>query len=554
MVVDAASSIALTCAAVRFGSPRVLFDELRPAFRRLIVPVLVVLPVIFALVWLGFEVRTGDEVRYYGLFAIDLGNLASTVSALRAAPMLPLSFISGSGPLAYHWLYFVLPAMLANFLGARIPSANALILMNLVMAALFVHTVTAVAAWFNPKLPARSAIWAALLVLFAPFTVYFYQTAAARFPTGWFAMPTRNHLLLSPLNSVISFGNNTFALVLALITIVSLERWNREGRISDALFGVIALAAMIGYSVTLVFSMGITLLVWTLMGRVRKPLLALTLAVLVGAAAGALFFAMGLLTTGGSRHIAVGFDNGQFVRMVIFGMAPLWGVLVLGGVRRSSLNIFHVLIAACLAVPTLLYNSGSETSATDFSMKTASLLAIAFAPLLAAAIEGLRAGDVPRWRRGAAVLLALLGVAQSCAFILQFPWYRATRPAAHAASIPADYHDALVWLRDHSPRQSIAVDPQSLNERDVLYAMMIGERRVWLPTIYTDKVLIAGFHADERREIWRAFAAGDRAAARTIASEADYLIMRGGTDSGDWRLVRPGTWNVFESAIRNPHG
>jgi hypothetical protein len=554
MVFDSASSVALTFAAVRFGSPRVFFDELRPAFRRLVVPVLVVLPAIFALVWLGFEVRAGDEVRYYGLFAIDLGNLSSTVSALKASPMLPLSDVSGSGTLAYHWLYFVLPAMLADFLGARIPAANALILMNLVMAALLVHTVTAIAQWFNPKSSPRSAVWAALLVLFAPFTVYFYQTAASRFPMTWFAMPTRNHLLLSPLNSVISFGNNTFAIVLALVTIVSLERWNREGRISDALFGVIALSVMTGYSITLVFSIGGTLLVWMLLGRVRKPLLALTLAVLAGGAAGALFLAIGLLTTGGSRHIAVGFDNGQFMRMVFFGMTPLWGVLVLGGVRRSSLSIFHVLIAVCIAVPTLLYNSGSETSATDFSMKTASLLAVAFAPLLPAAIERLRAGCLPRWRSGAALLLTLLGIAQSCAFILQFPWYRATRPATHAASVPADYHDGLVWLRDHSPPQSIVVDPEGIKERDVLYAMMIGERRVWLPTFYTDKVLIAASHAGDRREIWRAFAAGDRGAARTIASEADYLIMRGSTSSSDWRLVRPGTWNVFESTIRNPHG
>ena len=555
VIVDAASSLTLTLAAAKFASPRLLLDELRPALRRLVIPALVVLPLIFALAWLGFEVRAGDDVRYYGLFAVDLGNLASTVSALRASPILPLSFISGSGPLAYHWLYFVLPAMLSGFLGGSIPSANALILVNLLIAALFVYTLNTVAAWFNPKLPARSTRWATLLVLFAPFTVYFYQTAATRFPVGWFALPVRNHLLLSPVASMITFGNNTFAVVLALVTIVSVEQWNRDGRISDAVFGVVALAAMIGYSITLVFSVGGTLLVWTLLGRVRKPFLALTLAVVAGGAAAALFFAMGLLTTGGSRHIAVAFDNGQFLKMVLFGMAPLWGVLILGSGRRFSPNIFHVLIAVSIAVPSLLLTSGSgETSATDFSMKTATLLAIAFAALLPASIENLRTGAVLRWRSAAALLLAVFGATQTGAFVLQFPWYRATRLATHAASVPSDYHDGLVWLRDHTPPGAIVVDPQGVRTREVLYALMIGERRVWLPTPYTDQVLIATLHAGERRAIWRAFAAGDRGASRTIASEADYLIVRGNINSGDWHLVRPGVWNVFESAIRNPRG
>jgi hypothetical protein len=555
MLVDASSSLALTIAALTLASPRALFEELRPALRRLAIPVLVVLPVIFALVWLGFEVRAGDVVRYYGLFAIDFGNLASVVSALRASPMLPLSFVSEAGGLAYHWLYFLLPAIFADFLGAHIPSANALILTNLLIAALFVHTVSAVAGWFHPRLTQRQISWSVGLVLLAPFTVYFYQAAATRFPIGWFALPGRNHLLLSPLASMVSFGNNTFALVLALLTMVELERWNRDGRVADALFGVVALAAVIGYSVTLVFSLAGALLVWMLFGRVRRPLLALMLAVVTGAAAGALFLIIGLLTTGGSRHVAVAFDNGQFFRMVLFGMAPLWGVVLLGGLRRSPLNIFHILIAVSIAVPSLLYTSGtSGGSLIDFSMKTASLVAVAFVVLLPPAIEQLGVGGVARWRSWAAVLLITLGVTQTCAFILQFPWYRIRHASGHAESIPAGYHEGLTWLRDHAPQRAIVVDPQGLLTRDVLYTLMVSERRVWLPTVYTDQVLIASPHVDERREVWRAFSAGDAAASHRIASEADYLIEQGSVHAPDWRLVRPGTWNVYESTIRKPRG
>jgi len=545
MVADVVSSLALTAGAWTFASPRALFDELRPSLRRVAIPVLIVLPVIFALVWLGFEVRSGDVVRYYGLFAIDFGNLTSALAMLRASPMLPLSPVSGGGSLAYHWLYFVLPATFGDFLGMHIPSPNALILTNLLIAALFVFALVTVAGWFQARVAPRYVSWSVAVMLFAPFTVYFYQTVATRFPIGWFALPGRNHLLLSPLASMISFGNNTFALVLVLLTSAELERWNREGRLADALFGVIALAAIIGYSVTLVFSLAGALLLWVLIGRVRRPILALTLAAATGAVAVLLFLRMGLLTTGGSRHLAIAFDNGQFFRMVLFGMAPLWGIVLLGGLGRTSLNFFHILIAVSLAVPALFYTSGTASSSlTDFSMKTASLIAVAFGMLLPPAIEHLAAGG---WRSWAAALLVTLGVAQTSAYVLQFPWYRVRNASGHSESIPAGYHEGLIWLRDHTPQQAIVVDPQGLQTQVVLYTVMVSERRVWLPTVYTDQVLIANSHVDERRDIWRAFTAGNPAASRRIAAEADYLIVPGRIASNDWRLVHPGAWNVYES-------
>jgi len=296
---DLAASILLTVIAIGFAQPRALFEELRPALRRSMIPVLILLPLFFVLVWLGFEVRVGNEVRYYGLLAVDFGNLAGVVSALRSSPMLPLSYVAGGGAFSYHWLYFTLPAMLSDFLGVTIPSTNALVLTNLLMAALLFHTIVTAVRWFNEEVSDRFAAGAAMVVVFAPFTTYFYQAAATRFPIGWFALPVRNHLLLSPLTSMLIFGNNTFALVLALFVTVALDRWNRDGRIGDAILGVIALAVAIGYSITLVFSLALTLMVWILLGRVRRPVVALALAVLSGASAVAIFFAIGLLTTGG---------------------------------------------------------------------------------------------------------------------------------------------------------------------------------------------------------------------------------------------------------------
>jgi len=546
VVTDVVASMALTFVALRFGSPRQLLEELR--LRRLAIPVLAVLPLIFALVWLGFDVRVGSEVRYYGLLAVDFGNLASVVSTIRLSPMLPLSYIDGGGSFSYHWLYFSLPAMLSDFLGATIPSANALILTNLLMAALLFHAIVVTARWFGAESNGRYALRAAAIVVFASFTTYFYQVAATRFPIGWFALPTRNHLLLSPLSSMLIFGNNTFALVLSLFVLIELDRWNRDGRLGDLLLGVTALALAIGYSVTLVFSLGLTLLVWTLLGKVRRPLVALGLAILAGACAAGIFFAIGLLASGASRHIAFGFDRGQFFRMVLFGLLPLWSVVILGG-GRPRWNIFHVLIVVSIAVPSLLYTTGSAGSMIDFSMKTGSLVAIAFTGLLAPALERLR-----RWRVWAATFVIALGLVQTSAFVLQFPWYRARQPAGHAYVIPAEYHDALIWIRDHTPQRSIVVDPQCLKTQEVLYTLMVGERRVWLPTVFTNEVLIVSASLRQRLAIWNAFVAGDVAAGRQIATEADYLIVRGNVVSPYWREVHHGAWSVFHSTARKGSG
>ena len=544
LVTDAVASLAMTFTAIRFASPRALLDEVRPELRRLAVPVLIVLPVVFALIWLGFEVRIGGEVRYYGLLAIDLGNLASVVSTLRISPMLPQSFVAGAGGLSYHWLYFTLPAMLADFFGATMPSANALILTNLLTAALLFHTIVTAVRWFNEQIGERFAVCAAAIVVFAPFTTYFYQAAATRFPIGWFALPTRNHLLLSPLNSAVTFGNNTFALVLALFVLIELERWNAGGRLGDALLGAIALAMMAGYSITLVFSLGLALVLWTLLGRVRRPVGVIALAMLVGICIAAMFFAAGILTTGGSRHVAAAFDRGQFFRMVLFGLAPLWVVVLLGG--RLRLNIFHAVIAAAIAVPSLLYTAGGAGSLIDFSMKTGSLVAIAFAPLLAPALQRLFENGVPRWRGWAAAFVILLGALQTAAYVLQFPLYRVRPPAGHAYAVTADYHDALIWIRHCTSRNAVVVDPQSQSTRDLLFPMMAAERRVWLPTPYTNEVLINASNVSQRLATWNAFAAGDANAARRIAAEADYLVLRGGAHSiSGWRLVRAGTWNVY---------
>src|SRR5260221_11436535 len=115
-------------------------------------------------------------------------------------------------------------------------------------------------------------------------------------------------------------------------------------------------------------------------------------------------------------------------------------------------------------------------------MKTGSLLAIAFAPLIAITIETWLSGRLARWRVIAAAMLVALGAIQKSAYILQFPYYRMTGSGAGGEAIPLDYYEALVCFRKHTPQRVIAVDPGGMTMRQVVPTLWIAERWAWLPT------------------------------------------------------------------------
>lgn len=549
-ITDVAVCVILIGAAMKFAAVGATLEELRPALKRSRFVVLLVLPLLFSVTWLGYAVRTGKDVLFQGLFAIDFGNLASAVAILRASPLMPVAAVTDGGPLTYHWLYFTLPATLADFCGAAIPASNALILCNLLMAALLVHALATVIVTRFPEIRQRTVQLAVAVILFAPFTTYYYQAAASRFSLGWLAMPTRNHLLLSPLNSMIVFGNNTFALVLVLFTGLQVERWNRERRLADLVLGTVALSMVIGYSVTLLFPLVAALLLWLALGRIERPLVVLVCAVVLGGMTLAMFFAIHVLASGGSRSAAVAFDRGQFLRTVVFGMLPLWGLLVMAG--RKALTFFHVLIITSIAVPSFLYVAGSQTGQIDFSMKTGSLMAIAFAPLIAVTIERWLSGMLPRWQAILASVLVALGAIQTSAYVLQFPYYRMTGSRSRSVIIPLDYYDALVWIRDHTPPRSIVVDPGGLTMSEELPTLWISERRVWLPTPNTEPFLVpvAGSSVPRRAALWDAFQhdPGNDEVARQIAGEANYLLVQRDVQSSFWIPVsRSGSWSIYRS-------
>jgi hypothetical protein len=476
----------------------------------------ITIPLSFAAVWTGYAVHAGSETRYYGLFAIDFGILASSVASLRASPLLPESFVAGGGRLVYHWLYFAFPATV------QIPAVNALELTNLIVACLLFYAVTRL----------TGSRLAAAIALFAPFSFYYLQVAAARLGLS---MPERNSLLLSPLNSMLAFGNNTFALVLVCVAMLYLERWNRGGAKRDAAIACAALVLVPGYSITLVFPLALWLLILFVIGDIRRRVTALLIAAAAGVAGFALLLALGVI--GGAsagRHLGIAFDGGAYALMIVFGMLPLWVIAAMGVSRRT--RIPAILALCCAVVPMLLYLPGSPTGMVDMSMKIASLTAIAAAPLIAAALE--------RRRNALIAAVAILGLLQSAAFLLQYPWYRLRGSSTRVRAIPADYERALLWIRDHTPRSASVVDPEGLHYRDALFTTMVGERRVWLPTPYTDTFLITSGGADlaARKRLWA------QGAMAEIAKQADYLVLPRRPDPPGWRLVTCcGSYCVWQS-------
>lgn len=527
------------------GAARVLRrSPLRMRFRpQALSLVVLTLPIVFALAWLGYEACSADVVRYYGLFTIDFGSLVSVVTTIRSSPSLPMSLISDGTLLNYHWLYFTVPALLADFLGFSLTNANALLLTNLCVAALLVATIGAVCR----QTPATTSLGCALaagLVVLCPLTSYFDQFLSPRLGLP---LPERNYLLLSPLNSAIVFGNNTLALVLALLAFAHLAAWNESGRPGNILLTAVFLALLPGYSVTLLFPLLLALAVLVLSGGIHRPFVAAAIGLATAAVLGAAFLRLGILGGEASSSLALAFDRGQFLRVVLLGLIPLWGVAVLGMKGKPRRDV-AVLIAACLLVPSWLYMQ-VLSGGIVFSMKVGSLMAVAFGPLVAAALSRLLAEPALRWRRAVAAALVCLGLVQSAVYVFQFPYLRLFAPTLRSTAIPSDYWRALTWLRTSSPPRSVVVDPFDLDFRSGLRTTMVAERRVWLPTAYVTLFPVQRrIRADvlARRDLWRRTVAGDASAAREIARQADYLVASSPLQSPSWRPVfASGSWVVY---------
>ena len=546
---------------------RFLNDISGPLFRASAPFLFLALPALFILTWMGYEVREGAQFAYYGLFPIDFANLTSVVGLINASPGLPQSILAGSGALSYHWLFFAFPAWLGSFGGGHTADAISLAACNYAAACLLFLTIALAADRGlqvmdadRPVAPSTAAL-AAGVVTFASLVVYPYQIlvrmAVQVTHIPWLAIGVRNGLLLSVPNSMTVFGNNTMAVAMALLVAMMLLEWNRRMEKGYLYLGGALLATIMGYSITLFFPMALTLGIWLLLGRVRKwPIAALCAGIASGCVVAVMYF--GLHLFGGGQGLAVAFDKGAYLRQIAFLLLPLWILAWMSRPLWRKLSLFWTLIICGVVVPSLLYIPHSVTGPVDFSMKIATLIAAASAPLVCAGLERCRRD----WRAPAAVAAATLmavGLACTAAYAGQFAYARLSHDHTRVLSLPSDYVSALTYIRDHSSAEAIVIDPQSIPFPLSIPTVSIGERRVYLPTKYSEDVSPpAAALAEEmtrRTRDFQEWAQGgfrDGRLSARLASAADYCLVAGPAPAnGDWVLVqRFGDYSIWQSKVR----
>jgi hypothetical protein len=547
---------ATLAAALQTGAlGRVVPIALSPTFRAAGWLLGAVVPIAACLVWMGFEVRHDGVLRYYGLFTIDFSNLSGVVAMIKASPGPPAFVTAGGGPLHYHWWFFTVAAWLSEFAGARGRCSSALALANFLAAVLLAATICAAVAEhlrrrgtnLSDRTRRTLAATSSAVVIIASLSLYAYLFVVSHLHRSWLTFGVRNNLLLSVVNSMSTFGNNTLALTLAVIEgelfAVLGEKPSWTAVTSAALAGL----AICGLSVTLTLPLSLAAGAWILMGRVHQPWRLALVGVVAGAVGLPLLRATSMLGDS-SQHLHVSFDHGQFIQNVALGMAPIWVLATASLVEHRRLSFAWLLIAADVLVPTLVGFVGHGAVPSTMSMKMASLLAIASAPLVAEGLLALGLGGArvgvgrPAWLkvwRAVAVMALLIGTGNSLVYAGQFAFYRLTG-RGHPAEIPSDYALALDYIRSHTPADAVVVDPNGDRLRNTIGTLLIGERQVWLPTWYSTGLFRSDLDRPEimsRPEKWSAWERGgfrDESLAAEIAASAEVLVGPPRLASASW--------------------
>jgi hypothetical protein len=291
----------------------------------------------------------------------------------------------------------------------------------------------------------------------------------------------------------------------------------------------------------------------------RRPVL--TLATFVGFAVVSLliFRAVGVFSNG--KGVTVSFDRGQFVQNVALGFLPVTFALVICVITIRKREVFAnllpflCLLAACLAVPTMVITQSSTTSAIDFSMKTASLYLVAAAPIFAVASAWLLAhrGRLrPLFVFG--LVLVCLGLVNSGAYILQHAFARVLGRTVGAQSVSLDHYRALEFVA-RQPARLILLDQFSMNNLVVNPAVMLGGKRVLAWSAGEEMGFRQSPVARENKALWLAWCNSDfedESLGARLAEWADLLIAIPRVQSASWSLVaRFGEVAVYRSTLRS---
>jgi hypothetical protein len=370
----------------------------------------------------------------------------------------------------------------------------------------------------------------------------------------------RNGLLLSIVNSMTVFGNNTLAVAMVILIPALIAAWNRKPDWRFMAIAALFFSLLAGYSITLIFTVCPALLLWLLAGRIRKPLFAAAIVAVVFIVVVGIM-AVGLHMFASGRQLVIAWDRGQYLRHIAVVMLPLWVIAFACRNRWRQFGLFWLLIGMGIVVPTLLYIPASVTGNVDFSMKTATLIAAAAVPMVFAGLLELQA---VHWRRPLAIAAAALiatGLACSAAYAAQFGYLRLRGNQSRTLSLPTDYVLSLEWIRDHTPSSAVVIDPGALEVAQVIPTVMLAERTSYLPTSYTADTLtlpaMRVLNLEARAadfDDWRAGGFSDPILSARFARAGDFLILpRPAPTDGNWRQIAAfGAYTVAESRHARP--
>lgn len=520
------------------------------------------LPILFLAVRSGHEVRTGGAVHYYGLNFVDFGNLVAYVNLLNATPGLPLQEVVGGGPLSYHWLFFAVPAWMATFAGITSSPSGALTLANFAGALLFYKTLSracAVALQESGRSKDRWCAWGAGVGVFALTIFSIYMMVVGRLGFLWSTgRGLRNHLLLQLPNSINIFGNNTLALTMILLGVLSIVMWNKTARFAYAGLAAVLVSFVPALSATMVPAVAGGFALAALCGAVRQPVRVLAVFALLGAVALAVFWWIGLFS-GRSETPAFEFDGGLYLRNIV-GSAPLCVVAVAWCFAKARTDIAWLLaglMAGAFLLPTLLDLRGSYGEGAHLSMKNFSLFVCASAPLVAVMVVD--AAKLWRRRVGLVALIALLlgaGLLNSIGYAASYPW-RVLTGAKAAVTLDGNLYDALVYVREHSPPTAIVATPLVDEIATGNPITTVAARRCLLPNEYSRRIKVTQPETSELAARWGAWLSagyppGNLSAE--FAKKVDFVVLDHELPPDDWQQAAAfGEIRVFVPREGAPH-
>jgi hypothetical protein len=505
-----------------------------------------VIPLILCLNWAGFEVHFKDAVGYFDLHLVDSGTLSGIISTISASPFKPLSLVSGLGELNYHWFFFTIPAFFSDFMGFSVKHSNAMALSNLLMGNLMFLTLYEVAGLYLKDGLEKKHIQciSSALILLSSDACAFYL------PTLDLSLPPNNNLLLSIVYSINYFGNNTMALVCILHAILLIPEWNSSSRPAFVIVIATLFAATAGLSITLSFSVMSGLLLLFMFRKIEKPATPIAIGLVVGAVFLVFYKYFGVFGGNHGSNLGVKFDNGRFLQNFFFWFLPAIIVSFYGLTKSRKNNHFVYFILASLLIPTFLMIKNSPIGRLEFCMKTATLLIAMLTPLFAQGIEWM-IEQRKLIRTIFPAILLTLGTVSFGSDISTFIIKRAHSNSNGLVTIPKNYFDALVFVRQHTLPKEIVIDPFFEDQKEAHISTIVSQRRLYLTIKKDFNFAKIPEEVKNRRILWNTWVESgfkDTQISEYFSANAHYIVATSSISDTNWQQIfRKGEYRVFRS-------